>query len=79
MTFDLASAAQDGDTRAPYLERFIHGAELKRALAAPDVAERFAAAGLVPAGSSPEVMAATVKQNVARFAVLVKSIGIKPE
>ena len=25
MTFDLASAAQDGDTRTPYLERFIHG------------------------------------------------------
>ena len=26
MTFDLASAPQDGDARAPYLERFIHGA-----------------------------------------------------
>ena len=25
MTFDLASEAQGGDTRAPYLERFIHG------------------------------------------------------
>jgi ribulose-5-phosphate 4-epimerase/fuculose-1-phosphate aldolase len=25
MTFDLASAAQGGDTRNPYLERFIHG------------------------------------------------------
>jgi ribulose-5-phosphate 4-epimerase/fuculose-1-phosphate aldolase len=25
MTFDLASNAQDGDTRVPYLERFIHG------------------------------------------------------
>jgi ribulose-5-phosphate 4-epimerase/fuculose-1-phosphate aldolase len=25
MTFDLASVAQDGDTRNPYLERFIHG------------------------------------------------------
>ena len=25
MTFDLASIAQDGDTRTPYLERFIHG------------------------------------------------------
>jgi ribulose-5-phosphate 4-epimerase/fuculose-1-phosphate aldolase len=24
MTFDLAANAQDGDTRAPYLERFIH-------------------------------------------------------
>jgi len=53
--------------------------EMKRALAAPEVAERFVAAGLVPTGSSPEVMAQTVKQDVARFAVLVKSIGIKPE
>lgn len=25
MTFDLASVAQNGDARAPYLERFIHG------------------------------------------------------
>ncbi|MFO1325195.1 MAG: class II aldolase/adducin family protein [Burkholderiales bacterium] len=25
MTFDLAANAQDGDTRTPYLERFIHG------------------------------------------------------
>ena len=25
MTFDLNSRAQDGDTRTPYLERFIHG------------------------------------------------------
>ena len=25
MIYDLASLAQDGDTRAPYLERFIHG------------------------------------------------------
>jgi ribulose-5-phosphate 4-epimerase/fuculose-1-phosphate aldolase len=27
MTFDLAGDAQDGDQRAPYLERFIHGAD----------------------------------------------------
>ena len=25
MTFDMASAAQNGDTRTPYVERFIHG------------------------------------------------------
>jgi len=25
VTYDFASVAQDGDTRAPYLERFIHG------------------------------------------------------
>jgi Ribulose-5-phosphate 4-epimerase and related epimerases and aldolases len=25
MTFDMASVPQNGDTRTPYLERFIHG------------------------------------------------------
>jgi len=54
-------------------------AELKRALAMPDVAEKLTAAGLVPTGSSPEAMTTTVHQDVARFAALVKSIGIKPE
>ncbi|MFO1316567.1 MAG: class II aldolase/adducin family protein [Burkholderiales bacterium] len=34
MTFDLESNAQDGDTRNPYLERFIHGAIYARR---PDV------------------------------------------
>ncbi len=34
MTFDLASVAQGGDDRAPYLERFIHGAIYARR---PDV------------------------------------------
>jgi len=34
MTFDLASIAQDGDTRTAYLERFIHGAIYARR---PDV------------------------------------------
>jgi ribulose-5-phosphate 4-epimerase/fuculose-1-phosphate aldolase len=34
MTFDLAGTAQEGDGRAPYLERFIHGAVYARR---PDV------------------------------------------
>ncbi len=50
-----------------------------RALASPDVAERLLGAGLVPTGSAPEVMAATVRQDVPRFGALVKTIGIKPE
>ncbi len=54
-------------------------AELKRPLAAPDVAEKLIAAGLVPTGSSPEAMTNTVHADVARFAELVKTIGIKPE
>jgi tripartite-type tricarboxylate transporter receptor subunit TctC len=52
---------------------------MKLALADPVVAERLAAAGLVSVGSTPEAMAASIKQDLPRFAALVKSIGIKPE
>jgi tripartite-type tricarboxylate transporter receptor subunit TctC len=54
-------------------------AEMRRALAAPDAADKLVAAGLVPTGGTPEAMSATVRQDVARFAALVKTIGIKPE
>ncbi len=52
---------------------------MKKALADPAVAERLAGAGLVPVGSTPEAMAASIKQDLPRFSALVKSIGIKPE
>jgi tripartite-type tricarboxylate transporter receptor subunit TctC len=64
-------------TPAPIVARL--NAELKKALADPAVAERLADAGLVPVGSTPEAMAASVKRDVPRFAELVKKIGIKPE
>jgi tripartite-type tricarboxylate transporter receptor subunit TctC len=54
-------------------------AEMKKALADPQVVERLASAGLVPNGGSPEQMAASVKSDLPRFQALVKSIGIKPE
>ena len=54
-------------------------ADMKKAIADPAVAERLADAGLVPTGSTPEQMAASLKEDVPRFAGLVKSIGIKPE
>jgi len=54
-------------------------AEMKKALADPAVTERLAGAGLVPNGGSPEQMAASLKEDVPRFAELVKRIGIKPE
>ena len=54
-------------------------AELKKALADPQVAERLAAAGLVINGGTPEQMAASIKSDLPRFQALVKSIGIKPE
>jgi len=54
-------------------------AEMKNALADPQVVDRLAGAGLVPNGGSPEAMAASVKSDLPRFQTLVKSIGIKPE
>jgi tripartite-type tricarboxylate transporter receptor subunit TctC len=54
-------------------------AEMKKAVADTHVAERLGSAGLLPIGSSPEQMAASVKADLPRFQALVKSIGIKPE
>ena len=54
-------------------------AEMKKALSDPAIAEKLQNAGLEPTGSSPDAMAATVKQDVARFGALVKQIGINPE
>jgi len=54
-------------------------AELKKALADPSVSDKLAAAGLLPNGGSPEAMAATVTQDIARVGALAKAIGIKPE
>jgi tripartite-type tricarboxylate transporter receptor subunit TctC len=54
-------------------------AEMKKALADPVAAERLAGAGLVAVGGTPEAMAASVKEDLPRFAALVKNIGIKPE
>jgi len=65
------------NTPAPIVGRL--NAELRKALADPAVAERLAAAGLIPVGSTPEAMAASVRQDLPRFADLVKKIGIKPE
>jgi tripartite-type tricarboxylate transporter receptor subunit TctC len=64
-------------TPAPIVERL--NAEMKKALADPQVVERLASAGLVPNGGSPEAMAASIKEDLPRFQALVKSIGIKPE
>ncbi len=54
-------------------------AEMKKALADPVVAERLAGVGLVATGSTPDAMAASIREDLPRFAALVKSIGIKPE
>ncbi|MGE0315142.1 MAG: Bug family tripartite tricarboxylate transporter substrate binding protein [Lautropia sp.] len=54
-------------------------AEMRRALAAPEVVEQLSRNGLVPYGSTPQAMASTVREDVARFAAITKAIGLKPE
>jgi tripartite-type tricarboxylate transporter receptor subunit TctC len=53
--------------------------EMKRALAAPEVAERLHNAGLVPTGSTGDELLALVKRDIPRFRQLIQEIGIQPE
>jgi len=54
-------------------------AEMRRALAAPDAAAKLNASGLVPVGGSPDAMTRTVADDIARFAAIAQSIGLKAE
>ena len=54
-------------------------AETKKALAAAEVRERFAAAGADPVGNSPDQFAAYVRTESAKWAKVIKLSGIKPE
>jgi tripartite-type tricarboxylate transporter receptor subunit TctC len=56
----------------------LHAAALK-ALATPAVRERFASLGVQAVGSSPEQFAATIREDLARWAKVIKSAGIKIE
>jgi len=53
--------------------------EMRRALAAPDVVERFQTAGQLPAGSTPAQMGDLIRQDDKFYAALIKRIGMKPE
>jgi tripartite-type tricarboxylate transporter receptor subunit TctC len=54
-------------------------AEIARALAAPDMAERLAAAGMEPHTTTPEQFAQGVRRDIARFSKLVSALGIPPQ
>jgi tripartite-type tricarboxylate transporter receptor subunit TctC len=54
-------------------------AEIVRALAAPDVREKLIAQGLTPRGSSPEELGQATREQLARYAMLMKQAGIKLE
>ena len=50
-----------------------------KALKAPEVGERFAADGSEPVGRTPDNFAVYIKSEIARWAKVVKEIGIKAE
>jgi tripartite-type tricarboxylate transporter receptor subunit TctC len=51
--------------------------EALKALAEPQLRAQLAKVGFDPVGSTPEALAATVKEDIARWAPLVKAAGIK--
>jgi len=54
-------------------------AEIVKALSAPDVREKLIAQGLTPRGSSPEELRRATREQLARYATLMKQAGIKIE
>jgi tripartite-type tricarboxylate transporter receptor subunit TctC len=68
-----AMAAPAG-TPAPIVERL--SAELKRVLAEPEIIEKMTQGGLTPAFSTPAAFKSEIEADVARFARLVKEIGV---
>ena len=54
-------------------------AELRAIVASADMQERLLSQGMVPASSTPEAFAATIRQNVAKFAKVIKTLGLKVE
>lgn len=53
--------------------------EVVKALATPEVRERFAAAGVEPSGISPDELATQMRDETARWATVIKAAGIKPD
>jgi tripartite-type tricarboxylate transporter receptor subunit TctC len=54
-------------------------AEAAKALAAPDLLERFLASGLEPVGSTPDQFAAAIREDFARWAKVVRAANIRAE
>jgi tripartite-type tricarboxylate transporter receptor subunit TctC len=87
----LAEAGTDEDVLAPTYFAFalpagtpraiverLH-AEMKNALAAPEVADRLNKAGLEPTGSTPQALEETVRRDIPRFRKIIQDVGIQPE
>ena len=52
-------------------------AEMSKLLRAPDLIEKFAVQGIDVIGGTPADFAAFIRQDVAKYAKLVKTAGIK--
>ena len=56
----------------------VHAAAVK-ALATPQVRERFASLGVQPVGDTPEQFGAVIREDLARWSRVIKSAGVKVE
>ncbi len=64
-------------TPAPVINKL--SGELRTIVANADFQERLLSQGIVPVSSTPDAFAATIKQNIARFAKVIKELGLKVE
>jgi tripartite-type tricarboxylate transporter receptor subunit TctC len=53
--------------------------EIAKALASPDIKERFAVLGFVPVGSSPEEFSALIKNDMETWGKVIRAGHLKPE
>jgi tripartite-type tricarboxylate transporter receptor subunit TctC len=63
-------------TPRPIIDRLV--TEFHKALAAPDLRKRLAAAGVEPLTNTPEQFGAFIKSETARYGKVIKAAGIKP-
>ena len=54
-------------------------AEIKTIVANPDVRERFYSQGIEPVYATPEEFAGYIKMSVAKYAKVIKALGLKVE
>ena len=54
-------------------------AEIRKAIAAPDVREKLVAQGFTVVGSTPEELGKSTKEQLARYGTIMKQAGIKAE
>ncbi len=88
---DMATVAESGLPGFDVTSWFIMGApagvprdiitrlnaETVRALAIPEVRERILASGIEPVSSSPEELGAFIRDEIAKWAKVIKAAGIK--